>query len=416
MIERADVQGEVCLEGIHYGTGEHIRLVMAGGVISDYRVIRSTPADGVAQQDGLLDGDPGLPLIAPGLVDLQINGYAGIDLNTHPLSEEDVLRLSERLWGEGVTSFYPTLITNSDEALRSGLSTIARVCDQLEASGGYQASGTAAANIAGIHLEGPFISREDGPRGAHDARYVKAPDWELFQSWQEASGGRIRIVTMSPEWPDSASFIERCTQSGVIVSIGHTAATAGQIREAALAGARMSTHLGNGAHPVLPRHPNYIWDQLAEDRLWASVIADGFHLPDSFLTVASKVKQDRLILVSDAVSFSGMPPGTYETHIGGRVTLTAEGRLHLTDHSALLAGSALPMTAGIAHMADRRICSLGEAWEMASTSPSRLMGLPTAEGLRLGAPADVTVFTMDNNGVQILQTYKQGQRKYQTPR
>ncbi|OZB92880.1 N-acetylglucosamine-6-phosphate deacetylase [Paenibacillus sp. XY044] len=388
------------LEGIHALTGEHIRLTLAGGVIAGYEVL-GTPEGAESRREAAAQmGEQDLPLIGPGLVDLQINGYAGLDLNTHPLQADTVRRLNERLWAEGVTSYFPTLITNSDEALRSGLGTIAEMCE----SGDH--------NMAGIHLEGPFISPEDGPRGAHDARYVRAPDWELFQSWQEAAGGRIRIVTVSPEWPEAVDFIERCTDSGVLVSIGHTAASSAQIQAAVQAGARMSTHLGNGAHPVLPRHPNYIWDQLAEEPLWASVIADGFHLPDAFLRVAAKVKGERLILVSDAVSFGGMPPGTYDTHIGGRVTLTPAGRLHLAGQPALLAGSALPMTAGIAHLAGRGIASLGEAWAMASVRPASLLGLPAAQGLAPGAPADVALFTKDTAGIRILRTYKRGQLQY----
>lgn len=389
------------LEGIHALTGEHIRLTLAGGVIAGYEVLGTPEEAEIRRVAGAQGGGQELPLIGPGLVDLQINGYAGLDLNTHPLQADTVRQLNERLWAEGVTSYLPTLITNSAEALRSGLGTIAEVCETDPNH-----------NMAGIHLEGPFISPEDGPRGAHDAQYVRAPDWGLFQSWQEAAGGRIRIVTVSPEWPEAVDFIERCTGSGVLVSIGHTAANSAQIQAAVQAGARMSTHLGNGAHPVLPRHPNYIWDQLAEEPLWASVIADGFHLPDAFLRVAAKVKGERLILVSDAVSFGGMPPGTYDTHIGGRVTLTPAGRLHLAGQPALLAGSALPMTAGIAHLAGRGIASLGEAWAMASVRPAGLLGLPAAQGLAPGAPADVALFTKDAAGIRILRTYKRGQLKY----
>ncbi len=246
-------------------------------------------------------------------------------MNAPDLAEETVEALIGRLWAEGVTSFYPTVITGSDASIERALAVIDRVCSRLEREGGLGG----AHSIAGIHLEGPFISPEDGPRGAHNRAFVKAPDPVRLEAWQQAAGGRIRIVTLSPEWPEAEAFIARCAEQGIVAAIGHTAASADQIGRAAAAGASLSTHLGNGAHPVLPRHPNYIWDQLADDRLWASVIADGFHLPAAFLKVARKVKGDRLILVSDAVSLGGMPPGNYDAPVGGRVTLTAQGRLHL---------------------------------------------------------------------------------------
>ncbi|MCJ8012028.1 amidohydrolase family protein [Paenibacillus sp. KQZ6P-2] len=388
------------LRGRHYRTGEMIVLSMAGGIITECRPAAAVPGN---------ESEEELPWIAPGLVDLQINGYGGIDMNAPDLSEEDVIAFMERMWAEGVTTFYPTLITGADELIVRGFEIIDRACSRIE----RERDGAGPMHsIAGIHLEGPFISPEDGPRGAHNRAYVRAPDDERFEAWHQAAGGRIRIVTMSPEWPGSDEFITRCVENGIVVAVGHTAATGSQIEQAASAGARLSTHLGNGAHPMLPRHPHYIWDQLAEDRLWASVIADGFHLPDTFLKVARKVKGDRLILVSDAVSLGGMPPGVYNTPVGGNVTLTEQGRLHLTDQPALLAGSALPLTSGIAHMASAGICSLGEAWDMASTAPARLMKLQTREGLQPGSPADIALFTFQEGRIQIQETYKRGKRMF----
>ena len=382
------------LEGIHYRTGERIAVE-----ISEGRIMAVTPAGADCEMS------QELPWIAPGLVDLQVNGWAGLDLNTLPLSVETVARLTEALWQVGVTAYYPTLITNSDEAIASSLRTIASAC-----------SGSARLNasIPGLHLEGPFISPQDGSRGAHDQRFVKAPDWALFERWQDAAAGRIKIITLSPEWDGAADFIARCVDSGVKVSIGHTSATPEQIRDAAAAGASLSTHLGNGAHPMLPRHPNYLWEQLADDRLWGCVIADGFHLPPSVLKVALRAKGAKLLMVSDAVALGGMEPGEYETHIGGRVTLTPEGRLHLTGQPKLLAGSVLPLTAGIQHMHAEGLCSFAEAWELASLRPSACMGLPTAVGLTAGAPADVVLFNRSHAGIQVERTYQHGELVYES--
>jgi N-acetylglucosamine-6-phosphate deacetylase len=291
------------------------------------------------------------------------------------------------------------VITNAPEAIEEAVAAIAAVCESDPLVG---------RTIAGIHVEGPFISPEDGARGAHALQYVREPDWEMFLRWQKASGGRIKILTLSPEWPNSADFIAKCSASGVTVSIGHTAATPEQIQAAVRAGARMSTHLGNGAHLMLPRHPNYIWEQLAQDDLWSCVIADGFHLPDSVLKVVIKAKGERAMVVSDAVYLSGMAPGEYETHIGGKVVLTPEGRLHTAGNPKILAGSAQMLPWNIKHLLQRGLADLPLAWEMASVRPARFMGLEAAAGLAAGAPADVVLFDRQDGGIRILRTYKEG--------
>lgn len=377
------------LRGIHYRTGMPIEVNIKGKRIVSVTSISKEAAERSS-----------LPFIGPGLVDLQINGYGGKDFNTLPLSVDLVTQVTEKLWQEGVTSYCPTIITNGDQEIGEGVRSIAEACEQLT---------SVEQSVMGIHLEGPFITPEDGPRGAHARQYVKAPDWDLFQRWQEAAGGRISIVTISPEWEAAPSFIKRCVDSGVIVSIGHTAATPEQIREAVKAGARMSTHLGNGAHLMLPRHPNYLWEQLAEDSLHACIIADGFHLPDSFIKVALRAKGEQLMLVSDAVSLSGMPPGTYDMHIGGRVLLTEEGRLCVAEQPQLLAGSAQMLTWGIGKLVSSGLADLGSAWDMASLRPGRFAGKTYAGELEAGGTADLVLFDVQGKDIIIRQTIKGGQ-------
>jgi N-acetylglucosamine-6-phosphate deacetylase len=355
----------------------------------------------IASVDPAADGtNDSLPWIGPGLVDLQVNGFAGLDLNGGDLAEDTVVRLTRSLWSVGVTTFLPTLVTADEATIEASLRTIAAAVAH---------DPSAARSIAGVPLEGPFISPEDGPRGAHPAAHVKSPDWELFERWQAAAGGRIRVVTLAPEWPGAPEFIARCRARGVIAAIGHTAATPEQIRAAVAAGARLSTHLGNGAHAVLPRHPNYLWEQLAADELWASVIADGFHLPDAVLKVVLRVKGERALIVSDAVALAGLPPGAYTSPIGERVVLTPEGRLHLAADPRLLAGSARPLVAGVAHLAESGLTSLAAAWELASTRPAMLLDLPTNRGLAAGAPADLVLFRWDGREIGVEQVYKAGE-------
>lgn len=336
--------------------------------------------------------------LAPGLIDLQVNGYKGYDIN-QTCEHNGIGLITKSLWSIGVTTYLPTVITNDSSKISAILNNIAQACtrDRLIDD-----------SIAGIHLEGPFISPEDGPRGAHPKEFVRPPDWDLFCRWQEAAGGRIKIVTLSPEWPEALLFIAKCVESGVKVAIGHTAANPAQISEAVVAGATLSTHLGNGSHPLLPRLINYIWQQLAEDSLYATLIADGFHLPDSVLKVIMKVKSDKALLVSDSVYLAGMEPGEYYSHIGGKVVLTPEGRLHLGDNPLLLAGSVQPLLDGVSNLAKKQLKTLAEAWAMASTGPARFIGLPVQNGLRIGAPADCVLVEAKDGRLKILQTYKSG--------
>ncbi|MFE6076914.1 N-acetylglucosamine-6-phosphate deacetylase [Paenibacillus sp. NPDC057886] len=374
--------------GKHYRTGLPIEVEVGEGRITAVTELEMSPSVDC------------LPWLAPGLVDLQVNGGWGLDLNTAPLCPDTVLQLTRRLQSQGVTSYCPTLITNSSERMTEAASAIVKA---------VRLNRDAAEGIVGIHLEGPFLSPEDGPRGAHPRQHIVPPDWEALSRWQDAANGLIRIITISPEWPGAASFIARCCESGILVSIGHTAATPEQIREAVSAGAVMSTHLGNGAHLMLPRHPNYLWEQLAADELYGCMIADGHHLPLSVLAVILRMKRNRAILVSDAVSLSGMPPGSYHLHIGGDVVLTAEGRLHLAGQPELLAGSAMMLPDQVGYLVETGLCGLPDAWDCASVHPARLLGLEQAAGLEVGAPADIVSFNMDGGKLSVLQCWKNGQ-------
>src|SRR5580658_4309686 len=255
--------------------------------------------------------------IAPGFIDLQVNGCAGVDYNSATEPIEKIGESIRALHSTGVTRLFPTVITGAPEEMLGALRNLARAKETLE-EGIY---------IAGFHVEGPHISPEDGPRGVHPARWVRRPDLDEFRRWQEAANGQVRLVTLSPEWPESRRYIEHITSKGVVASIGHTKADRRQIQDAVSAGATLSTHLGNGAHASLPRHPNYIWEQLAEDQLAASFIADGMHLQDSFLRVALRAKGvGRSILVTDAVAPAMCAPGPYRL---GEVDieLRADGRV-----------------------------------------------------------------------------------------
>lgn len=332
-------------------------------------------------------GDPGsVPWISPGWIDLQVNGFAGFDLNAEQLTEQDVLGVAEAMFACGVTSFLPTIVTSSRERLNRAFRELSRFCE----SGAW-----AARSIVGFHLEGPYISAEEGPRGAHLNRYVRDPELSEFEEWQQLAGGRIRMVTMAPERRGALEFMSQLAENGTIVAIGHTAATSDQITQAVEAGATMCTHLGNGSHPLLPRHPNYIWDQLADDRLWAGLIADGHHLPFSVLKVILRAKGDRAILVSDAVKFAGMPPGFYESATSGLIEVRADGRLRTTANPDIFAGSSASLADGVANAVAHGGVGMAEAIAMVTSRPAALMGLRSYGRLETGAAANLTLFHLD---------------------
>lgn len=303
-------------------------------------------------------------LFLPPLIDIQVNGYAGVDFNTEGLTLAKVETVSEKLRRAGIGYYFPTIITNDPQFISQQIEAVVAAVEQSE---------VCAQMIKGIHVEGPFISKEDGPRGAHPIEFVRAPERQFVDQWLSASKGLFKLLTMSPEWPNSAEFIEYCQSKGIVVSIGHTNANTEQIEQAVQAGAQLSTHLGNGAHAYIKRHPNYIWDQLSQDDLYASVIGDGHHLPTSVLKVFGKIKNDHLILISDSTQFAGAKPGKYQTLIGGTVTLNAEKRLYIDDNPDLLAGSAMNLMDMINHVVSDKIFSLDYALACATTHPQALL-------------------------------------------
>lgn len=305
---------------------------------------------------------------ARGFIDLQVNGFAGVDYNSPAAPQEEIERSIRAMFTTGVTRFLPTVITGAPDAMLAAFRNLTRA----RGSGGVMRA------MEGFHVEGPHISPEDGPRGAHPKRWVRPPDVEEYRRWQEATDGLVKLVTLAPEWPGATAYIEQLTRDGVVISIGHTRATAQQIQDAVSAGAALSTHLGNGADAMLPRHPNYIWEQLAEDRLSATFIADGLHLPDSFLRSAVRAKGlDRSILVTDAVMPAMCDSGPYML---GEVELELlkDQRVVLRGGTRL-AGSSLRMDHAISNIMRIAGISVEEAIAMATTNPARLLRIPEYE-------------------------------------
>lgn len=343
------------ITGRRYDSGAVVVIAIASGVIRSIEPLSDEHAAGE------------LPWISPGFVDLQVNGYGGQEFSSADLTVEKTAAIVRRMAEFGVTRFCPTVTTAGFEVLVHAMRTIAAACE---------GDADVSRRVLGIHLEGPYISPVDGPRGAHPLVHCRPPDWEEFSRLQDAAGGRIRLVTLAAEYAESPGFIERAVQSGVVVSIGHTAANSEQIRAAADAGATMSTHLGNGAHRELPRHPNYLWDQLAEDRLTASLIVDGHHLPRAVVKSFWRAKlEERIVLVSDLSGLAGMPAGRYASELCD-LEILDDGRLVVAGQRQLLAGASRPIGDGIANLMAFAGVGLKTAVEAASLRPMRLLAAP----------------------------------------
>jgi len=304
-------------------------------------------------------------LLAPALVDIQVNGYRGISFYSGNLTPEEVKTVFDDIAATGTAYFCPTITTQSRETILQGLQVIE------EAGRRYPA--VARMNL-GYHLEGPWISAEEGPRGAHPKEWARDPSWEEFEAFQYAAGGKVKIVTLAPEREGAISFIERLTAAGVVAAIGHAAPTTAQVTAAADAGATLATHLGNGAHAILPRHPNYIWDQLAEDRLTASIIADGFHLPPNVVKAMARAKgQARTILISDVFQYSGMPVGIYPLDENRSVEVAPNSRIGLYN-TPFLSGANATVDECVGNIVRFAGIELADAIDMASVNAWRLLG------------------------------------------
>ena len=360
-------------------------MILKGIDIFENQPVRITVEKGTIVDKQPIPHEGNLPFVSPGFFDVQVNGYKGLDYSRAGLTATDVEQMVRNLAPSGTTRHIPTIITNSQERICQNLETIARAVRE---------QALVAAAIPGIHIEGPFISAEDGPRGAHDPSFVRDPSIAELDEWIEASHNLLRVVTLAPERDKAIPFISYAVSKGIVVSIGHTGATPEQIREAVDAGATLSTHLGNGSHAMLPRLKNYLWEQLANEHTWAGIIADGYHLPDSVLKVFAKAKGlDRIVLVSDVAFLGGYDPGRYNW---GNIAVEVypDGHLGLAD-TPFLAGAGHLLDTCIPRFAAAAGIPLAQSVALATGNPERLLGLGAGkQAIRVGSRTDLVLFTV----------------------
>jgi N-acetylglucosamine-6-phosphate deacetylase len=347
--------------------------------------------------------------IAPGFIDLQVNGFAGADFNDPRTAHETLAAAIGAMFQTGVTRFYPTIITGSEQRITGALRNLVAAKRKWTDEGRPE-----GAAMEAFHIEGPHLSPENGPRGAHPLEHIRPPDIQEFERWQAAADGGIRLITVSPEWEQTPEYVRHVTRCGVVASIGHTKANGEQIAAAVEAGATMSTHLGNAAHSTLHKTQNYIWEQLAEDRLMASFIVDGIHLPPPFVRAAMRAKGiERSVLVTDAVMPATCAPGPYrlgdlevELRADGSVVLQAEERL---------AGSALRMDHAIQNSVNFAKLSLPQALAMATSNAARAGRIAGRQrGLSVGEKADLVRFRWNETDrkLEVIETIVAGKTVY----
>jgi len=386
-IKDAISKDTISVEGLLYLDGEPVSIQIADGKIAKINHLSSQSV-------------PSKIYVAPGLIDIQINGYMGIDFSDQNLTTEGIREATKALWKEGVTTYLPTLTSSDHDRLSKSFSLLVEALDD-ELTG---------MSIPGFHLEGPYISPIVGFRGAHHEKYIRLPDWEEFQRLQHTAQNGIKLITVAPEMEGAIPFIENCNKSGVVVSLGHHNGTSEIIEKAVNAGASLSTHLGNGCANEINRHHNPLWPQLANDDLSISIIADGAHLTKDEVRTFYKVKgAEQTILVSDALYLAGLPPGEY---IDDGVTLLLTRDVVKYPAENVLAGAASPLSSCVGNVMKFTECSLSDAIQMASRNPARLMGLDDLGEISEGKRADLILFTMENGEMVIQQTIVAGEVVY----
>lgn len=386
-----DSASDFSIEGIHYLTGKPVSIEICDGLIGNVNEIKAS------------DERSNNLFIAPGLIDNQINGYINVDFSGNNLSPHDLITAAKAIWKDGVTSFLPTLVTNSNENLLRNF----RIFDET-----IRNDKQLSESIPGFHLEGPYISPAEGFRGAHPPKYIRKPSWDEFMRYQEAAGGRIIQITIAPELEGAMDFINSCSKAGVTVAIGHTNASADQILQAVECGAKLSTHLGNGCANLINRHKNPLWPQLANDQLTPSIIADGHHLTPEEIRVFYKVKgSDSIILTSDVIFLAGMAPGKY-SFLESEVNLTSEGMIINTELNCL-AGAFFPLKKGVENIMNFTGCSLTKAINMASGNVARIYGLSNRGTLDQGKRADIIQFERNRNEFMIRKTFLNGKSVFE---
>lgn len=300
----------------------------------------------------------------PGFIDLQVNGYLGVDFSSPNLAEEDFARACRQLLSHGTAAFLPTIITSPLSVYQRNLPLMARV----------MASSEFANCLLGFHVEGPFISKQPGAVGAHNPEWVQDPSLKLLEQLQSWANGHIKMMTIAAEGEGAAELTSRAVMMGITVSLGHQIPSEQNLQCLAKAGAKTLTHLGNGMPNLVDRHHNQVHMGMAEDGLTAMIISDGHHLPAYLIKNILRAKTvDRVVVTSDASPIAGMPPGQYEA-LSNKVVLEESGLLHNPEKQCMV-GSSATMLECMNYLASLNILPLEDLLKLGFYGPLKLLGL-----------------------------------------
>ena len=303
-----------------------------------------------------------------GYVDLQVNGYGGVDFNADELTEQQLAGACERVRSDGTRGFYATVITAPLEKMVSRIARLAQIRRDVP---------EVASTMIGIHVEGPFLNPADGFIGAHPADAASTARKDAAQRLLEAGEGLVKLFTLAPEMDASGRVTRWLTDAGVVVAAGHSDATLDQLRCGIDQGLRLFTHLGNGCPALLPRHDNIVQRVLSlSDRLMVSFIADGHHVPGFALSnYIDRVPDDHVVVVTDAISAAGLGPGRYT--LSGQVVYVDQDRAAWAECRTHFAGCATTLPQMAAILSDRLGVSDDRIDLWMDKNPSRLMGFST---------------------------------------
>ncbi len=323
-----------------------------------------------------------------GLVDIQVNGYQGVLITSPELSLEGLEHLENELYKQGVSRWCPTVTTNEPSLIRDVLGKLNLALQKK-----------VLRRVHCIHTEANWLSAEEGFRGAHIPRYMSDPSLEEFNSWQAAAGGHIGYVSLAPERKGALEFTRALAGQGVLVALAHHNADYDTVVAAALAGARLSTHLFNGCAAVLPRHNNPIFAQLAEDRLWASFIPDGHHIPYHVLKTGLRAKGlARSVFTSDLVYLGGKPDGEYTK--GERTVQVRDGGVFMPG-TGLLSGAWRSLAQGVDRAVAFGAVSADQALRLSSLNPAELLGVSGGNQVAPGAGGPFVLFRETQGGLRL---------------
>ncbi|WP_209125568.1 N-acetylglucosamine-6-phosphate deacetylase [Alkalihalobacillus sp. BA299] len=333
--------------------------------------------------------------VIPGLIDLHIHGVKGSD--TMDNTAEAIKNIAMHLPKEGTTSFLATTITQAPEQIECALTNVAQYTKSENQEG--------LAEVLGVHLEGPFISKKRA--GAQPAEYIEAPNLEQFKSWQTAADGLIKVVTLAPEEENGLAFVRHLKATNVIASIGHSDATYDIIDQAIDAGVTHVTHLFNGMRGFHHREPGVVGTALARDKLMVEMIVDGIHIhPEAVKAVYKGKTPEKIIIITDSMRAKQLPAGTYE--LGGQEVFVQEGKALLQDGT--LAGSVLKMNEAIKNMMNFTGCTLEETIKMAAENPAKqLNAFDRIGSIKKGKDADLVVLDDAQN---VVMTFCKGKLAY----